>query len=380
MFRLVHFLLFSGILLQSTTSKPQNLLKRYEHLLTPVNKYSVFKTNSAITIDGFDNELSWKNAKWSEEFVTLKGEVIPDTFYQTRFKMLWDNKYLYILAEIKDPHIWTYSANEDGIYYPGNLFAVLVNPDRTTHNFFEFDVNAQNNFNDQFFPMSPLHGGRERKDWQLRGYKSKVVIYGTLNNPEDIDEKWVVEMAVPFKSLSWDGRFPPPKNNELWKMNFLRIQWPTNIKFGKYLKMKENPDLKITNGIEYYRFAKNWTWSPTGIDNILYPGRWGLVKFSYQQVSSEIPEFELPEEEIYGKYLWFVYYKQQDYSKQNGYYAKALSELGIPQLITMDNNEKIFLKMETRGSSFYVKLQNKNGLSISVDQNGYFQILETTNQ
>ena len=156
MYRLIQFLIISGILLQSFTSRTQNLLEGYEHLLTPVYKYSIFKTNSAIKIDGLDNELSWQNATWSPEFVSLKGEENPDTLYQTRFKMLWDNRYLYILAEIKDPHIWTHSSNEDGIYYPGNLLAVLINPDRTTHNFFEFDVNAQNNFNDQYFPMTPV--------------------------------------------------------------------------------------------------------------------------------------------------------------------------------------------------------------------------------
>ena len=379
MLRHALLLLILWILFQPFVSSSQNLLKGYEHLTTPVKKYGIYRTNSAIKIDGLGNEDAWQEAIWSEEFISLKGDVKPDTSYQTRFKMLWDKHNLYILSEIKDPHIWTYSSNEEGRYYPGNLLAVLINPDRTTHDFFEFDVNAQNNFNSQFFPMPPRNGGRERKDWLLQGFKSRVVVYGTLNNADDIDIKWVAEMAIPFKSLSWNTTLSTPRNNELWKMNFLRLQWPTNIKNGSYIKMKENPDLKITNRIEYYRFASNWVWSPSGIDNILYPERWGLVKFYNELIGGEMYNFDLPEEEIYGRYLWTIYYKQQDFKKQKGYYAGLLSELGIPQLNRIENGENIFLKMEARGSSFYISLQNNHGLTISVDQNGFFQIIENSN-
>ena len=364
------------IVLFSLAASAQDMTKGYEPLLTPVYKYSIYKTISSIKIDGNADETSWQNAEWSEDFVFLKGNEKADSTYRTRFKMLWDNKNLYLFVEMKDPHIWTNSVDENGIYYPGNGLAVLIDPSRTTHQFVEFDVNAQNQVNSQYFKLPPRHGGMERKDWQVRGIKSAVVVKGTLNNPVDVDEKWVVEMSVPIKSLSWYNDLQPPKNNTFWKLNFLRLQWPTKIVNGSYRKELTNPGKKITRGIENYLYATNLVWSPHGVDNVLYPERWGLVRFSYDKVSVEKEEFPLPDEEIYGRYLWLIYYKQQEYSRVNGYYATSLSNLGIPQLITMDTGEKIYLKMETRGSSFYVTLENKKGLKISVNQDGYFQIVE----
>jgi hypothetical protein len=356
-------------------SEEQDILNAYTNLFTPVEKYAVYQTISKIFIDGKGDETSWQNAEWSPYFTDLIKKDNPVPFYKTRFKMLWDKMYLYILIEVEDPQIWTYFVSRDQEVYNENTVAVLLDPNRDTHYYYEFDVNAQNTIFDQYQTKPPRNGGRARRDWDIKGLKSATNVLGTLNNPTDIDEKWTVEFAVPFKSLSANGSYYKPKNREFWKLNLLRVHWKTDIVDGRYVKTGENGPNWKTGLNEYYRNADVWSWSAQGIANMLYPERWGLIRFYQESVSVEKEIFELPDEEIFAKYLWAIYYRQNKYNLQTLHNADTLSELGIPQVLTVENGDKVFLNMKVWGSSYLVTLQNQEGLKLSVNQDGEFLIL-----
>ncbi len=51
-------------------------------------------------------------------------------------------------------------------------------------------------------PLKPkpyCNSGTPQISWDASGFKSAVSLHGTLNNPNDIDQKWIVEMAIPFE-------------------------------------------------------------------------------------------------------------------------------------------------------------------------------------
>ncbi|MDX1365345.1 MAG: carbohydrate-binding family 9-like protein, partial [Arenibacter latericius] len=104
--------------------------------------YIAHKTNEPIVIDGKMDENAWKLAPWSEDYIDIEGEVTP--IYRTRMKMLWDNDYLYVLAEMEEPHVWATLKQRDTVIFYNNDFEIFIDAEGDTHNYYEFEMNAHN--------------------------------------------------------------------------------------------------------------------------------------------------------------------------------------------------------------------------------------------
>ena len=50
-------------------------------------------------------------APWTADFVDIQGGAKPKPRFRTRAKMLWDDDYLYIAAELEEPHVWATLTN-----------------------------------------------------------------------------------------------------------------------------------------------------------------------------------------------------------------------------------------------------------------------------
>src|SRR5512136_2259435 len=104
-------MLLLGLLLPQTTlsagqgSNPRPLPKGY--LCT--------KTSGPLKIDGRLNEPAWNRAPWTDDFVDIEGDVKPSPRYRTRVKMLWDDQYFYIGAELEEPHVWATLTQRDTV-------------------------------------------------------------------------------------------------------------------------------------------------------------------------------------------------------------------------------------------------------------------------
>ena len=61
--------------------------------------YIIPRADQPIIIDGRDDDFSWNKATFTEDFIDIEGQKIPDQ--KTRLKMLWDEDFLYIYT-----HIW----------------------------------------------------------------------------------------------------------------------------------------------------------------------------------------------------------------------------------------------------------------------------------
>ena len=56
--------------------------------------YIIPRSDQPIIIDGRDDDLSWKKALFTEEFIDIEGQKTPDQ--KTRLIMLWDEGFLYM--------------------------------------------------------------------------------------------------------------------------------------------------------------------------------------------------------------------------------------------------------------------------------------------
>nr|AIA89102.1 CAZy families CBM9 protein [uncultured Bacteroides sp.] len=84
-----------------------------------------------------------EEAPSTEAFVDISGEHFPTPRYHTTAKMLWDDHYLYIYAEMEEPHIWANLQKRDTIVFYDNDFEVFIDPVGEGHNYFEIETNAR---------------------------------------------------------------------------------------------------------------------------------------------------------------------------------------------------------------------------------------------
>ncbi len=362
-------LLFWGIIctqLFPVFSDAQDLWSGYENLFLPAKNYVVYQTYNEMVIDGKADELSWQQASWTDNFGDIEGSRKPKPLYPTRVKMLWDKNFLYILAELTEPNIWCYYTTRDQIVFHENDFEIFIDPDRNTHNYYEFEVNAANTLFDLFLPKPYRNGGPPDISWNAAGFKSAVSIDGTLNDPSDVDKSWTVEIAIPFSSFDKEIENQTPVDGSVWKIDFSRVEWKTEIVNGKYEKIKN---------VQTGRFLPedNWVWSPTGEINMHVPERWGMLQFTTNPVNGKNVTFQLPPEEKLEKYLWLVYYKQQNFRKTNGRFATSLAELSVPEVVTIDKKQSIDLKLSTKENHFLVELTTVDGLVLSLNEDSFLQ-------
>lgn len=265
-----------------------------------------------ITIDGEITGEEWSSATWSNLFTDIEGELKPAPLYDTRMKMLWDDSYLYIAAELKEPHIWATLRQRDTVIFHDNDFEVFIDPDGDTHGYYEFEMNALNTVWDLLLTMPYRDNGRAIDAWDIAGLKSAVRIYGTLNDPSDIDDRWTLEIAFPFDVLEEWGNIPA--DGTVWRMNFSRVNWKTGTANGKYVK---ESDPETGRPLPEY----NWLWSPQGLINVHYPEMWGFVKFSSGNATGDDKSFAIDPDENIKWELRKLYYAQRAYAGEKGEYA-----------------------------------------------------------
>ncbi len=104
--------------------------------------YVAYRTASSISIDGKLDDSPWKAAQWSEAFVDIEGSTKPQPRHLTRVKMLWDQTYFYIGAELTEPHLWATLKEHDSVIFRDNDFEVFIDPNGDNHEYYELEINA----------------------------------------------------------------------------------------------------------------------------------------------------------------------------------------------------------------------------------------------
>jgi hypothetical protein len=229
--------------------------------------YLCLRAHHPFQIDGDLAKADWQLATWTDDFVDIEGELKPLPRLRTRAKMLWDDHYFYVAAEMEEPHVWATLTEHDSVIFQDNDFEVFIDPDGDSARYFEFEVNALNTTWDLFLPKAYRDGGSADNSWETNA-KSAVRVLGTLNDPSDVDESWTVEIAFPWTCFAENAGMPcPPRSGDVWRVNFSRVQWTTDVLEGRYVK---RPD----------KSEDNWVWSPQGVIDMHHPEQWGFVEFA----------------------------------------------------------------------------------------------------
>jgi len=276
--------------------------------------YVCRRATAPIVIDGKLDDPAWAAAPWSDAFVDIEGDAKPRPRFKTRMKMLWDDKCLYIGAELEEPHLWATITQHDAVIFQDHDFEVFLDPDGDNHNYAELELNAKNTTWDLLLTKPYRDGGRALHAWEIVGLKTAVHLNGTINDPRDTDRGWTVEIAWPWEGLKELSSVPlPPRDGDQWRINFSRVEWDMEIKDGAYQKIKGSPE-------------HNWVWSPQGVIDMHRPERWGYLQF---RTKSDGDAFRPDPDRKIRDQLQCIYEAQRKHHEKTGAYTDSLAALSL---------------------------------------------------
>ncbi|MEE9442400.1 MAG: carbohydrate-binding family 9-like protein [candidate division Zixibacteria bacterium] len=321
--------------------------------------YICYMTSGTINIDGKLDKRCWSLAPWTDCFIDIEGNNKSKPRFKTRAKMLWDSSCFYIAAEMEEPHVWGKLQKRDAVIYHDNDFEVFIDPDGDTHEYYELEVNALNTQWDLLINKPYRDGGPAINAWDIQGLKTAVYIDGTINNPGDIDRGWSIEIAIPWNVLKQCAHRPaPPKNGDIWRVNFSRVEWQTFIDDGQYIKQTDSAIGKILP-------EDNWVWSPQGLIAMHYPEMWGYVQFSNTVVGDGEDVFIDPKNASARWFLRKLYYAEQTHRMQYGHFTIDLSSLNLdvtaiegyiwpPDVSISETQFEVILKSSGQNSNLHI--------------------------
>jgi hypothetical protein len=349
----------------------EKILKIPQIEFTPKN-YICYRTDEKINIDGKLDEKSWAQTGWTDDFVDIEGNSKLQPRYKTHVKMLWDDQYFYVAAELEEPNLWATLTQRDTVIFYDNDFEIFIDPDGDTHNYYELELNALKTVWDLFL-VRPYrdYGGKQVPfvSWDIKGLQVGVHLDGTLNNPNDKDNGWTCEIAIPWAVLKESFYHDStPKPGEQWRVNFSRVEWNLENVNGLYKK-------KIDPATNKPYTEDNWVWSPHGLINIHYPELWGFVLLSGKTAGTEKDTFEMKRVEYAKWLLRKIYYNEKIYYFNHNKYTTDLSLLNTTDLKTDDYILPPVIEATT--NLFEARLTSKDGNEIvSIKNDGEISIIK----
>ena len=196
----------------------------------------------------------WSKASWSEDWrdIVTSEEVL----HPTRFKCLWDDEFIYFIFAILDPDIRaTGLIDHEPLFKFDNVLEVFLDPNADQQDYYELQVNAKRTRWELTLDKPYKDGGKATSPNTLAGLEYAILIDGTMDDNTDTDERWTIEMKVPWSSLMGIDVVPPTTP---FKANFSRVY---------------QDDDDISTNPQY------WLWKPIGAPNIHITDKWGRLVF-----------------------------------------------------------------------------------------------------
>ncbi len=171
------------------------------------------KTSLPVVIDGVADDAAWKETEVADDFYMVLPMDTGKANEPSEIRMTYDDKNLYLVA--------TFYHNTPGSYYVESLrrdfafgkndnFLLFIDPFNNQTTGFSFGSNAAG----AQWDGTMFAGGSVDLNWD-----SKWVSEVTQD-----DEKWVFEMALPFKSIRYK------EGVKQWGINFSRLDLKTGEK------------------------------------------------------------------------------------------------------------------------------------------------------
>lgn len=162
-------------------------------------------TDNSIKIDGFIDEQIWSNVSWGTDFIEVNPDENTAPSEQTKFKILYDQKYLYIAVLALDAapeSITKRLTRRDG--FEGDRVNILIDSYHDLRTAFIFTVTAAGVRGDE---IATENGNNIDDSWNpIWSTKAQI-----------ISEGWSAELKIPLSQLRFGNA-----DEQVWGFNVVR--------------------------------------------------------------------------------------------------------------------------------------------------------------
>jgi len=168
--------------------------------------YECRRAGSQIAIDGLLNDPAWQDAPFSDIFLVSARNVrqMPDKL-ATRMKLLYGGDNLYVAFDCEDCDIWSTFANRDDPVQFEKTTVLNIDPLGNGRDYIGICINPINAMLDLKATGGPPEVSRRSWlraiAWNASGIEHAVAVKGTINKRDDLDDRWTVEIKIPFSDI-----------------------------------------------------------------------------------------------------------------------------------------------------------------------------------
>ena len=169
-------------------------------------RLNIRKTTAPIVIDGVGDDLAWKNTDVAKDFFMVLPMDKGKANEKSEIRMAYDDKNIYLLATFFNSQSGqniVESLRRDFSFGKNDNFLLFLDPFNNQTTGFTFGSNAAG----AQWDGTMFSGSSVDLNWDAK-WVSKV---------QSDDEKWVFEMAIPFKSIRYGD------DVKEWGINFSRL-------------------------------------------------------------------------------------------------------------------------------------------------------------
>jgi hypothetical protein len=193
--------------------------------VVPPQVYPCYRTSDTIHIDGVADEKAWEKAPLLQPF--WRFQTTEEAFSGGNAQLLWDEDFLYLAATLKDQDLYAVLTKHDTTTWKDDVLEFFFKPLENAPQFYELHVTPKNTTLDIAYPK------RDAGSWtQFAVFESNMVtavqLRGTLNNVEDVDQGWSVEMKIPFAAIEVVGGKTPAPGDQ-WRFALCRYNYSVHL-------------------------------------------------------------------------------------------------------------------------------------------------------
>jgi hypothetical protein len=209
---------------------------------------------SGVKIDGVLDEPAWQKAARVAPFG--RNDSTTPARVATEVRLWYDEAALYLGWVCTDYDIQATFTQRDSRFWEEEVVEFFVTPSALDR-YFELQWNPLGGTFDAIIANDLGPDGQSRQfkgDWSYtaRNMTFAVRVDGSVQNSSDRDQRWTVEVRIPFADLN----VAPPKNGDVWR--------------GSFYRFNRDHDGE----------AEQLSWSPTIWPGFHQPARFGFLRFS----------------------------------------------------------------------------------------------------
>ena len=212
------------------------------------------RTTGDVKIDGVLDERPWQKAARMTPFV--QHDTMAAARVDTEVRVWYDSAALYLGWICEDGDIQATFTERDSRFWEEEVVEFFVTPGALDR-YVELQWNPLGGTFDAIITNEIAADGRSRRiegDWSYTATNMTyaVRVAGSVQNSNDRDQRWTVEVRIPFVDLN----VRTPERGDVWRANFYRFNRDHN----------RQPELL--------------SWSPTIWPGFHQPTRFGYLRFS----------------------------------------------------------------------------------------------------